>query len=408
MAYLKRDEIRQLHLELTNRCNAACPQCDRNVLGGDSNPRLHLNSLSLEDIRRIFSPSFCRQLEEITFSGVHGDPMVAPEVAEILKYFRQSGAGVLEVHTNGGMRSPSWWEKIAKVLSSPQDSVTFGIDGLGETHALYRRNTQWEKVTKNMRAFIQAGGRARWSFLVFKHNEHQVEEAKRLAKEWGCISFRVRMTSRFHVMGIRNQAAPLPVLRKIPGREMTEDFIREIDGILGGEDVENFPQSLKDYGFDYQIEETSRAEYKNKATVGGLGKLENHEMSLDQYLDHTRITCQERGDGRLYVDAQGRLWPCCYIGGDTKSWHYRHRFRDDVRKKVEERFEKDFNSLLVHGMEKVLEHPWFSRGLEESWKHSTEEGEFPRLKRCSRTCGEWYRPNVMQNMQTNFEKTDVK
>ena len=40
-----------------------------------------------------------------------------------------------------------------------------------------------------MRAFINAGGRARWDFLIFAHNEHQVDEAEALATKWGFKSF---------------------------------------------------------------------------------------------------------------------------------------------------------------------------------------------------------------------------
>ena len=33
-----------------------------------------------------------------------------------------------------------------------------------------------------MRAFIDAGGRARWDFLIFEHNPPKVQEAENLLK----------------------------------------------------------------------------------------------------------------------------------------------------------------------------------------------------------------------------------
>ena len=52
------EEIGNVHLELTHRCNAACPMCARNLSGGITNPNLPLVELSLSDIERIFTPSF--------------------------------------------------------------------------------------------------------------------------------------------------------------------------------------------------------------------------------------------------------------------------------------------------------------------------------------------------------------
>ena len=36
-----------------------------------------------------------------------------------------------------------------------------------------------------MKSFIEAGGRARWDFLVFDFNEQKVDEARKLSEEWG-------------------------------------------------------------------------------------------------------------------------------------------------------------------------------------------------------------------------------
>ena len=36
----KYEDIKEVHLEVTQRCQAACPMCDRNMNGGDDNPHL--------------------------------------------------------------------------------------------------------------------------------------------------------------------------------------------------------------------------------------------------------------------------------------------------------------------------------------------------------------------------------
>ena len=49
----------------------------------------------------------------------------------------------------------------------------------------------------NATAYINAGGTAHWEMIVFKHNEHQIDEAKQLAEDMGFRVFRTKATSRF-------------------------------------------------------------------------------------------------------------------------------------------------------------------------------------------------------------------
>ena len=44
---------------------------------------------------------------------------------------------------------------------------------------------------------LMQGGIAQWDYIVFKHNEHQVEEARKLSKELGFFEFQIKKTSRF-------------------------------------------------------------------------------------------------------------------------------------------------------------------------------------------------------------------
>ena len=48
----------------------------------------------------------------------------------------------------------------------------------------------------NAKAFIEAGGKARWKMIVFKHNEHQIDEAKLLAKDMGFWEFDKHVSTR--------------------------------------------------------------------------------------------------------------------------------------------------------------------------------------------------------------------
>ena len=47
------EDIRAVHLEITEKCQARCPMCDRNQNGGADNPNLGLHELKLADVQRI-------------------------------------------------------------------------------------------------------------------------------------------------------------------------------------------------------------------------------------------------------------------------------------------------------------------------------------------------------------------
>ena len=56
------DQIRTVHLEITQKCQAACPMCDRNENGGVDNRHITNAELSLHDCQSIFTPAFIQQL----------------------------------------------------------------------------------------------------------------------------------------------------------------------------------------------------------------------------------------------------------------------------------------------------------------------------------------------------------
>ena len=192
------DELRIIHLELTHRCNAACPMCARNINGGAVNPDMPLSELSLADVKAILLPELIGRLKRIYACGNYGDPMVARDCLEVFRYLREHGPNLnLDLHTNGSARRPEWWRELAEIMKQGPHYLRFGIDGLEDTNHLYRRGADWKTVMRSAEAFIDAGGRAEWDFLVFRHNEHQVEEARKLAEDMGFKEFFVRKTGRF-------------------------------------------------------------------------------------------------------------------------------------------------------------------------------------------------------------------
>ena len=184
-----------LHLEPTDSCQAACPQCARETdQTFDKNDQNHL---TVDQIKELFTEQQIKQLDKMYMCGVYGDPAAGKHTLEIFKYFRSINPTItLGMNTNGGLRDSKWWRELAGILTNEKDYVVFSIDGLEDTNHIYRVNVNWSKVIDNVNTFITAGGNAHWDMLVFEHNQHQVDECEQLARELKFSWFRAKVTRR--------------------------------------------------------------------------------------------------------------------------------------------------------------------------------------------------------------------
>lgn len=188
-----KDTIQWIDIELTSFCNLKCPECLREK-NNTSSHYLNKKYLDLETLQKRIQPDTFPSLHNINFCGTIDEPTSHPQFFEIMDYF--SWVPYLSISTNGSTRTTNWWERAAKVLSKTSHKVTWGIDGSDETSQVYRIGSSFKKVEKNYRAFINAGGKAEWQFIVFEHNEHQLEEARQKAKDEGFVRFKVIYSHR--------------------------------------------------------------------------------------------------------------------------------------------------------------------------------------------------------------------
>ena len=352
------DEVRIVHLELTHRCNAACPMCNRNVHGGVTNPFMPLSELSLADVQTILLPDFVRHLKRIYACGNYGDPIVAKDCVDVFRYLREHGPNLhLDLHTNGSARRPEWWRELAGIMKQGPHYLRFGIDGLEDTNHLYRRGTDWKTIMRSAEAFIDAGGRAEWDFLVFKHNEHQVDSARELAEKMGFKEFFVRKTGRFIISG---------------ELETSDRF-----------DVQD-----KKGKFEYWLEQPSRAEFNNSA-YDELDQVKQDFGNYQNYLDQVEVRCKVGGSKRkIYLSAQGYALPCCWLGAVFSESNTLER--QQFARMIDQHGGKKALDARQIGLKEVIEGQLFQEIIPASWdKNSVEEG---KLAICARTCGKAYDP----------------
>lgn len=357
MQYLHQGEIKNLQIDHTSKCNLQCPQCARND-SGKPNPSLPLDELSLADYKAIITPTVSG-LEQIVFCGNYGDAIVSNTFMPSLKWIvNESGfSGNIRIMTNGSARDTAWWAELAGVLRK-KDQVNFSIDGLADTNHLYRVNSDFNKIIANATAFINAGGRARWDYLVFGHNEHQVDEAIELAKKLKFDCFQIKQTNRF-----------------INGETYNKKEVQTPEQIAvtrKGEHVIAMPASAK-----YQ----------------GSGKSQSQLIldkygSWDAYVNATPIQCKKKPIGGIFIDFEARIWACTWTAGGI------YYIGDKNKQRVEahtilDRYGQDFNSLRHHSLDDIMKHEYYAEKLCASWSGKTSD-EVPKLFTCGRTCGTDY------------------
>ena len=173
-------KIKWFQVEATTKCNAWCPGCARNQEGFGLVPDLiieDLDSTVFEGILKQISA-----LEVIDFCGTYGDAIAASNIETLTDIAKQYAKKII-VRTNGSLRNTQWWESYAEKLKGHDHEVWFCLDGLADTHSIYRQGTDFNTIIANATAFINSGGNAVWQFIPWKHNEHQVAQCIKLSQK---------------------------------------------------------------------------------------------------------------------------------------------------------------------------------------------------------------------------------
>lgn len=188
-------DIKVLHLEPTDVCQAACSLCARETdVDFDKKSQHHLD---MYKITKVFDVARIAGLDKMFMCGNYGDPAAGRYTLDIYREFRRLNKNiVLGMNTNGGLQNTIWWHELGRIFNQAQDYCVFSIDGLVDTNAVYRVNVNWSRLMSNVEAFIAAGGSAHWDMLVYRHNQHQVDECKQLAQDLGFKWFRAKVSRR--------------------------------------------------------------------------------------------------------------------------------------------------------------------------------------------------------------------
>tara|TARA_B100000212_G_scaffold337657_1_gene312890 strand:+ start:12264 stop:13295 length:1032 start_codon:yes stop_codon:yes gene_type:complete len=295
------EQLLRIDSEITNRCNAACPLCARTGTFGAGVSEVLFKGgykdLPLDVVDNILNSDSALHLKKWSYCGNYGDPFMHPKVYDIAD--KVASKDIKQIFdTNGGMRDKVFWSEMGKFKSL---EINFAIDGLSDTNEIYRVKTNFNKIMENTEAFIKAGGKANWVFIVFSHNEHQVEEAKKLSKDLGFRNFEYKISTRgfnFNVDG-----------GKPPEKPRTKE-----------------------------IKVHKKIQTSNEITIPKEKKFRLNEII------HKEVNCKAIYQNQFFVTPDPWILPCCYVHAEVaKRTH-------GVYKKDAEFFEFMINNKVKYDM----------------------------------------------------------
>jgi len=239
------------HIEPTSKCTLECPLCDRTWFYETFKKR-NLHEIDVDNIVKFVGPNV-----EVTLCGNNGDPIYHSKFLDLCQKLKNNNCSIW-IHTNGSARPTKWWERLKNILGRG-DHITFAIDGLEDTNHLYRKNAKWKSIMTAIKTLKDRNFNLVWKFIIFKHNQHQILEAKRLSEELTFDEFELEQSDRW----------------------------------LGKKDLMPDPEYV-DYHYKYQKEVLINPQYsstmKPKCLINNLPS------------------------NSLYIDAEGDFYPCCWMG----------------------------------------------------------------------------------------------
>jgi len=321
----------------------------RNYRGGDYNAGYPITELTASQFRTILTPRILKSIMQpdppvndrpavryddqgVTFNGNLGDFALARDGVDIVRYLCDHGVDV-SINTNGSLRPDTYWSDLGRLGVE----IGFAIDGLADTHHLYRQDTDWHRVIHNAQTFISAGGRAVWRFIPFDHNRYQEAECRAMAQQLGFAEF---------------------------------------ENIWDGRD--RGPAFTRDGVFSHHIGDLKPSEAAEPPPWRDW--LENHITWYDsRTVKHERDTaqlnlrCVHKMKREVYIAADGTVYPCCFLGFYPKTMN--HPGNRELRELVQG------NNALEVGLEQAM--AWFNR-VEETWNRTSVSNG--RTYQCVVTC----------------------
>ncbi len=172
-----------LSVEPTTSCNLRCPECPSGLRAFSRNTGM-LDLDLFQNILDQLSPTLLYL--NLYFQG---EPLLHPKFFELVRMAKRK-----KIFTNTSTNAHFLKEENSKALvGSGLDRLIISLDGITpETYRNYRVGGQLDKVLEGTKTLVEAKRLSSsktplifFQFLVSRQNEHEIPEARKLAKEMG-------------------------------------------------------------------------------------------------------------------------------------------------------------------------------------------------------------------------------
>lgn len=172
-----------ISMEPTTSCNLRCPECPSGLRQFSRNTGI----LSFELYQKIADQIGSKLIYMILY--FQGEPFLNPSFFEIVKDARSR-----RIYTATSTNAHFLTEDNArKTIASGLDRLIVSLDGIGqETYSKYRVGGRYERVIEGIKTLMEQKEKMKsrtphvvLQFIVFRTNEHQIEEVRALSKKLG-------------------------------------------------------------------------------------------------------------------------------------------------------------------------------------------------------------------------------
>ena len=264
------------HIEMCSKCSLKCPRCSRQEVPNG----LVNRDLTLQWFKDNFTGKLLSDVRKLTFCGDDGDPIYAKDLLKVLAWFREHNKKVqFVIVTNGSYKTKSWWEDLGSILND-KDHIHFSLDGWDqESNNIYRINCDWQSIMVGINTLGKYAVYKTWAAIAFKFNEDKINHMKRLAGELGFDSFQLTLSTKFN--------------KNYPSYP-ENDTLQPSDQYISQGRFTRTTYPLSDRTWIDNVLELFKERFKKTDSAQSI------------------IPLCMIGNKGLYLNAQGKFYPCCW------------------------------------------------------------------------------------------------